>query len=403
MSPARAPVPERVLADDAVRASLLLGAGAEEPIRAALEPSGAELMASRPQQVIYVPRRRLTVAYATSLRTRADDHVERMVVLRTGHEPKPGTTVLGRGDDRLEAWVVPDDPELPGFALAAGLEVARELASGVGLDSDLTETRIHSYRPGRRAVVEWRAGPERVFVKCLRPSRIAELQDLHETLGDPFVVARSLGWSAELGLMVVEAIPGSTLGQALHGDGPLPDGNRLLEILDRLPPLARTGKGLDRDVDHHRRLLTALLPEREEQVEMLATRLRAPVEAGETTLHGDFHPGQLLVDGAQVLGVIDVDRARRGQRVDDLAVMLAHLHSMASRSRGTGRHAAYGRALLSRFDEAVDPAALRLRVATSLFGLAAGGFGSQQPDWQAIATDRLEAATAWVDAADRTA
>ena len=121
----------------------------------------------------------------------------------------------------------------------------------------------------------------------------------------------------------------------------------------------------------------------------------------ETTVHGDFHPGQVLVEDGGLMGVIDIDRARRGQRVDDLAVMLAHLHVTAMAIPGGGRPASYGRSLLTHFDELVDPALVRRRVSAALIGLAPGGFTVQDPNWPTLACDTMTAATQWADTADR--
>ena len=42
-------------------------------------------------------------------------------------------------------------------------------------------------------------------------------------------------------------------------------------------------------------------------------------------MHGDFYESQLLVDGGSVAGLLDVDTAGRGARIDDWSTMLAHL------------------------------------------------------------------------------
>ena len=74
--------------------------------------------------------------------------------------------------------------------------------------------------------------------------------------------------------------------------------------------------------------LAALLPDEERRILALGDRLAAAVstlsDSPRTTVHGDFHPGQVLIcRGGPAL--VDLDRAGRGPAVGDIGEFLAHL------------------------------------------------------------------------------
>lgn len=71
--------------------------------------------------------------------------------------------------------------------------------------------------------------------------------------------------------------------------------------------------------------ITALVPELGDRAERLAARLRAAGKAGNRAagaLHGDLTPDQILTDGARIR-IIDLDRARVGDRAEDLGMWCA--------------------------------------------------------------------------------
>ncbi len=112
-------------------------------------------------------------------------------------------------------------------------------------------------------------------------------------------------------------------------------------------------------------------------------------------VHGDFCESQLLVDGGVVTGLLDVDTAGRGHRIDDWATMLAHLvllERVLPRPRTVVRHRAEVEAALLRRWPAAQ---LRPRVAAVLLGLATGPFRVQQADWPARTEERIALAEAW--------
>ena len=118
------------------------------------------------------------------------------------------------------------------------------------------------------------------------------------------------------------------------------------------------------------------------------------------TIHGDLHEAQVVVEGGQVAGMLDVDGAGSGRRVHDLATMLGHLVALGDAvprrrpaiDRWRGR-------LEPAFERAVDPVELRRTTAAALVGLATGPFRVQAPAWRGQVRRRIASAEAWAAAA----
>src|SRR5690606_26735783 len=150
----------------------------------------------------------------------------------------------------------------------------------------------------RRAVVEVWAGQMRFFLKVVPPAQIAGLQARHRLMGDLLPVPRSHGWSTELGLVVLEALPGQTLRAAL-GDRsfPLPDPQTIAAMLDIIPDPgdgARAGSPLTA-ARSHARLLKRVVPECADDLAAIVDRLQDDGPPGDLVpVHGDLHEAQLL-------------------------------------------------------------------------------------------------------------
>lgn len=109
----------------------------------------------------------------------------------------------------------------------------------------------------------------------------------------------------------------------------------------------------------------------------------ADTAPAEEPTHGDFHEGQLFLSGGRVSGLLDVEAAGPGRRVDDLACMIAHLSTVQHMDAGqAARTEVLIRRLLASFDARVDPVQLRLRAAGVAISLASGPYQEQAPDWK---------------------
>ena len=174
----------------------------------------------------------------------------------------------------------------------------------------------------------------RLFIKVVRPGHVEALHHRHRLLVDAGVPApQSLGWTAD-GLLVLQALHGRTLREAMRSrlNAP-PSGEAIAAMLDRLPAEMVNGgrhrSWLDR-VGHYATVVGAVVPDQAARVERLASTIAAEAGTGPTVpVHGDFYESQILVDGGRVCGVLDVDAARSGDRLDDLGCLIGHLSVLA--------------------------------------------------------------------------
>jgi hypothetical protein len=216
----------------------------------------------------------------------------------------------------------------------------------------------------------------------------------------------SLGWTDD-GLLVLQALPGPTLREAIRaGTGPVPSGESILDLLDRLPAGLATGpkrpSWLDR-VEHHAAVVAAIMPAEAHRVGRIADAIRAEAGTGPTVaVHGDFYESQLLVDGSAISGLLDIDGAGPGDRLDDLGCLLGHLSVLATIDRQrSGRINAVGAEYLAAFQHTVDRADLRYRTAAVVVSLIAGPHRVQDPTWPATTRRLVDLADRWLASARR--
>ena len=295
-------------------------------------------------------------------------------------------------------WRWPDDPQLPGARPATDPEFVRGLP---GVPRDAVELSYRSYWPGRRAVLQGldpASGEPRLFVKVVRPSAFDRIQRVHALLSDRLPVARPVGAAAELGILVLEPLPGRTISACLADPvATPPDPEELVALLTdlgshELPPRPprRTTAG---KVAGHVRLLSHLLPDEAEALARFAELYGDDRPQPSTTVHADLHEEQVLAHDGRVTGLLDVDDAGPGELVDDLALLVARVHARArNRARGHARAHVYEDELLRAFDAAVDPAELRRRAAGALLGRAAAPFRAYAPNWRVAARERVRTA-----------
>ncbi len=401
-----------VLDDPAVPASDVLGDGATAALAAVLGAVGGHVERSTPAQATYYPGRSLTVRHDVAVRWEDGRRTTESMVLSAGRRAPEGALVISDGVDDVVAWRVPHDPWLPGLAPALDPASAAAVLAEVGLVAPRLRCVARAYRPGRRAVVEVTGAGVRTFLKVVRPRSVEALHRRHQLLAGPVPVPRSLGWSAEHGIVVLQALGGRTLREALLARFGLPGPGALLAVLDALPSVDAVDGADPAAVPaaswragEWAALLASVAPELAARTAALAAGL-APFEAEATAepvvpVHGDFYEAQLLVDGGRVTGLLDVDTFGAGRRVDDLATMVGHLAVLAV---GSPRHDVierYAAQLLDGFDRVVDPALLRAAVAGVVLGLATGSFRVLEPNWRHHTERRVALAERWLASAQR--
>jgi hypothetical protein len=116
--------------------------------------------------------------------------------------------------------------------------------------------------------------------------------------------------------------------------------------------------------------------------QLLATLERVTPAGPDVLVHGDLYDAQVLVDRDGVSGLLDLDDAGSGRRVDDLATFLGHLDALAEAAPARAAEIdGYAARLRPAFDAAVGPVALAASTAAVLVGLATGPFRVQQRGW----------------------
>jgi hypothetical protein len=392
--------------------AMLTGPAAGELITAALRGSGMDLLGWTATQVDHQPGRGTTVGYSARLRRADGSTADEVLGASSRKLPSP----LPRGVVRIGEvglWRFPDDPDLPGLAVAADPERMRRVCAGIGWPADGgVATRVVAYRPRRRAVVRVDTSGGTLYVKAVRPDRARGLHRRHRVaLAAGCPVPPPLGWSED-GLVVLAGLPGRTLRRHIvrpGADDPLREPGPLVEsiaaALTSLPAELATGarrRTWGQKADHYAAVIAAADP----GIGVRAKRVAAAVghtapQAPDAAVHGDFYESQLLVAGGVVTGLLDIDTAGRGERLDDAACLLAHLSVLAEiHPDRADAVRGLGLALLDRFTAEMDGTALARRTAAVVLSLATGPHRVQEPNWRVTTTARIALAERWLDLAD---
>ena len=221
----------------------------------------------------------------------------------------------------------------------------------------------------------------------VRPSVVGELQEKHVRLAGLLPVPNSHGWSGDVGLVFLEAMEGKTLRKVLEtGSRRYPEPEKVINLLDRFPVDSgdnQVVKGPVTAARSHAKLLTILAPGFSEEISSTINSVESAEDIEPVGVHGDFHSSQIMVRGDQIVGLVDVDTAGRGQLADDYAGLLGQLSTLALTSPRRKTITGYAKLLLQAFDQVTDPRDLRLRTAAVILGLATGPFRVQRATWPA--------------------
>lgn len=329
---------------------------------------------------------------------------------------------VAEDDSEVTVWRHPFDPELPALAGACFPETVAPLLRDLGLADAGLRLRVVTYRPRRRAVVEVTTDQARLFLKVLRPAAAADLHRRHTLLHDAGLpVARSYGHSAE-GLVVMAALPGRPLGEALVAGKAASAPRSLTGLLDVLPDEVRylpRRRPWSDHVRHYAEVVAATMPGSASRARSIATTVgdalatvagpdpgtdsSASTEPGPEPVeatHGDFYESQVLVDDhGAVTGLLDLDSIGPGRRADDFACLSGHLSVIADASGWTSAAAAYVERWQAEIEQDADPRDLRVRAAAVVMSLAPGPYRTREPGWADATERRLALAERWLAAA----
>ncbi|UOY03603.1 aminoglycoside phosphotransferase family protein [Blastococcus sp. PRF04-17] len=350
-----------------------------------------------------------TVQYSADVSWRNGRRTREALSATTGTRIPPGAAVVegdtGAGPVTVALWRWPLDPALPGLAWAASADgVARRLTE-LGLGSGPPRLRLRSYRPGRRAVIEAVTPEGTLFLKVVRPAATERLVARHALLVGAVPVPPVLAATPD-GVVVLPGLHGAPMRTLLSGTaGPLPEAAELDRVLDALPAavadLAPAGRSMPGDglarADDHARVLGTVLGSLRPRLDDLTARLAGsdPAAYEAVAVHGDFYESQLLLDGGRVVGVLDVDTAGRGHRIDDWATLLAHVAVLEQVLPDPSRARRYAGRLEEEALRRWPASHLRPRVSAVLLGLATGPFRVQQAGWPERTAERLTLAEQW--------
>lgn len=382
---------------------LLLGEAAPDLLEAVVSEAGGRVLTARPSQVRYVPSKMLMVQYRTSIEWADSGASDEILVASLGTPVPDHVPLVATTDGDIAVWRYPHDPFLPGLAAAADPARTAEVLEILGAPDRTVRLRRRAYRPGSRAVVEVVAPDTRIYLKVVRPEKVEDLQQNHARLVDHVPIPHSYGWSKDLGLVAMQALPGRPIRKSLEsGSRKLPDASQIIALLDMLltaPEPTRHVVGPAQRAASHAALLGKVLPDVEERLDAITGAVASVKPSHETPVHGDLHSSQILSKGPTVTGLIDVDTVGLGSRADDFAGLLGHISTLSLNSPSRRSVERYGRNLITTFDRATDPAELRLRTAAAVLGFATGPFRVQQKRWVNETERRVGLAEKWVEAA----
>ncbi|GAB3465836.1 phosphotransferase family protein [Actinophytocola sediminis] len=377
----------------------LTGPDAADLLAAVLSPVGGRVEHWRIGQVDHQPGGRTTVGYQVRVAWPDGTLTEESLGAATGSLPA-GAPRLTDGETEVAMWRFPFDPDLPALPAACDPDRMGRLATRLGLDGTAVTMTVRTYRPRRRAVVEVATPTGRVFVKVLRPAKVRAVHEAHRLAADAgYPAPRSLGWTDD-GLLVLAELPGRTLRDVLLTGDPVDTAgvvDGVVTALDTLPTALATGRRRPtwgQKAAHYAEIVADTLPELAGRAMAIATAVdHAAPEGPAVPVHGDFYETQLMVAAGRVTGVLDIDTAGRGERLDDAACLLAHLAVLAQLHPGhAGAIDRLRVALHRRLTRDLDPAALARRGAAVVLSLATGPYRVREPGWRQATTQRVELA-----------
>jgi aminoglycoside phosphotransferase len=290
-------------------------------------------------------------------------------------------------------WNFPHDRRLRGVGDLLGPEPG--LVEDCGLADQWTSTEVVQWTPERGLTVRavGPTGTTVAYVKAYAPGTVdvtglAARYDLaaEQLAGDRVLGAlrapRALAALPARDLLVLEPVP----GRPWLGLAPA-DASRTFALLGRsiavlheqsVAAAAATGLGgfgrfgLPRLLRGAELVATAR-PDLAVAARRLAARLEttAPTGQQEVVLHGDCHPGNLLV-GEDGVSLIDLDQSGLGPAAADLGSLLARLqHGMLAGERTEAVTMELGEAFLAGYSEVrppPSPSCLRWYIAAALLG-----------------------------------
>lgn len=330
-------------------------------------------------------------------------------------EPGPlGAGLWSWRDVPALVWAFPNDVDLRALRRLASDAGRGELLAGLARERPSLQAgaiKPLAYKPGRRFAGQLvGVGGEHAVLKLYSRSAYASRAATEGWITSASVLRlpELLGRSDRHRAVLLEWLPGVMMGDLLRGvtvpTSALERTGAALAQLHAQPATGLPERPADGDGDGLLALaqtIALLVPERAAATTELARRLQRRLAARTdcVPVHGDLHAKQIVVDDAWI-GLLDLDRAARGARAEDLGNLLGHIERDEALGRiAAGRSDEIAAALLAgyRMGGGVQPSPeeLALERAAALLRLAMQPFRDRQRDWRAQVErmlDRVEAA-----------
>lgn len=278
--------------------------------------------------------------------------------------------------------------------------------------------QVIRYKPERRAILRCRFRAQKlddserherfVYLGLYERERLEGLaitiDRIRELAGDArhWTTASLIGIDEDDALVIWDELSGKPLRESLCAAGwePAVDScaKAIAEMHDADGSLLPSRDNIESQLADVSAYLLRTLPECRELITAIVRRLeqcQALTEPEQrSVVHGDLHSGQMIVGEAQV-GIIDFDRAHRGNPLEDLGNMRAQLWLGPPEGRGYDPDVVFDRflAAYARVREIdPNPRALAEWTAFSLFRSAAAPLGRFESSWRLKARNILHEA-----------
>ena len=310
-------------------------------------------------------------------------------------------------------WAFPNDLDLRALHLLATAAGRDELLAELAREQPALRTgaiKPLAYKPGRRFAGQLlgTSGAHavlKIYSRSAYASRTATEGRIAS--GRELRLPQLLGRSERHRAVLLEWLPGVMLDDLLGGTtvptSALERTGAALAGLHAQSAVALPERPADNDGKDLPALavtLALLVPERAAGTAKLARQLqrRLAERTDGAAIHGDLHARQIIVDDASI-GLLDLDRAARGARAEDLGNLLGDIERDEVLGRiPVGRTDEIAAALLAgyRLGGGLQPTAedLALERAAALLRLAMQPFRERERDWRAqveCMLDRVEA------------
>lgn len=317
---------------------------------------------------------------------------EQYIVIGNRIPPSPAAnrqvTVVASPVGQLVAFCLPQDPFLPGLPAIMG---------GAG--------QLVAYRPGRRAVVKF---PNGTYAKTTQPQTFTRLAHNHEVCAAAGLPVPELVERGEHHIVLTRR-EGTNLLAMLDKHGPHYTAEQVENLLDALPGGLLTNPvrpSWCARIDYHARMAAVAAPAKTDIIQQVAAHVRQEIVRQEAQppgavvpTHGDFYEANILTDGDAITGLLDIDTAGPGYRIDDHACLLGHL-AVSPRRSAEAEHRRIVRELW-RIYAGKSPLRLAVRTAGVILTLVAGARRDQRRDASAqlaLANYRVDLAYRWLQA-----